>query len=267
MRLFLPFLGLLAMASAQAVTELIVPSSTPPAGCQNSRAGTFTITIVNVTTSNNSSVAPPSRRAYDRPFGRPLLGKRQQDGVLTLSLVGGILKDQANRTGYVASNYQFQFDAPPQAGAIYTAGFGLCPNGSISLGGNAVWWQCLSGSFYNLYDRDWAEHCVPVYFVAIGGAGSVYSTAPPGPETTGPSENTIANGGGTQSNQATTATFGIDSTSSTGSSASATRTSATESGTAAATSSSSAFGVLATALPQSFFHWAVGLAGAAVAFA
>lgn len=108
---------------------------------------------------------------------------------------------------------------------------------------------------------------MPVYFVAIGGAGSVYSTAPPGPETTGPSENTIANGGGTQSNQATTATFGIDSTSSTGSSASATRTSATESGTAAATSSSSAFGVLATALPQSFFHWAVGLAGAAVAFA
>jgi hypothetical protein len=57
---------------------------------------------------------------------------------------------------YIAANYQFQFDAPPQAGAIYTTGFSLCSNNSLALGGSAIFYQCLSGSFYNLYDRDWA---------------------------------------------------------------------------------------------------------------
>ena len=57
---------------------------------------------------------------------------------------------------YIAANYQFQFDNPPQAGAIYTTGFSLCANNTLALGGSAIWYQCLSGSFYNLYDRDWA---------------------------------------------------------------------------------------------------------------
>jgi hypothetical protein len=79
-----------------------------------------------------------------------------------MSLSNSILTDPRGRTGYIAANYQFQFDGPPQAGAIYTAGFSLCGNGSLALGGSAVFWQCLSGSFYNLYDRDWAGQCSPV---------------------------------------------------------------------------------------------------------
>jgi hypothetical protein len=81
---------------------------------------------------------------------------------LEMSLSNGILTDSLGRTGYVASNYQFQFDKPPQAGAIYTAGFSVCANGSLALGGSNVWWQCLSGNFYNLYDRYWAAQCSPI---------------------------------------------------------------------------------------------------------
>ena len=81
---------------------------------------------------------------------------------LEMSLSNGILTDSNGRTGYIAANYQFQFDKPPQAGAIYTAGFSVCANGSLALGGSNVWWQCLSGDFYNLYDRDWAAQCSPI---------------------------------------------------------------------------------------------------------
>lgn len=83
-------------------------------------------------------------------------------GSLAITLEDGVLKDQAGRTGYIAANYQFQFDGPPQAGAIITAGFSVCNNGSLALGGTNVFYQCLSGSFYNLYDRSWAAQCSPV---------------------------------------------------------------------------------------------------------
>jgi len=84
-----------------------------------------------------------------------------------LTLKDGILKDYLGRTGYIASNFQFQFDDPPQSGALFTSGFSVCGNGSLALGGSAVWWQCLSGDFYNLYDRYWAEQCDPVTISAI----------------------------------------------------------------------------------------------------
>jgi len=81
---------------------------------------------------------------------------------LSITLADGILHDAEGRTGYIASNYQFQFDKPAQAGAIYTAGWSVCSNGSLALGGSAVFYQCLSGGFYNLYDRSWAAQCSPV---------------------------------------------------------------------------------------------------------
>jgi hypothetical protein len=100
-----------------------------------------------------------------------------------LSLSGSVLKDQAGRTGYIAANYQFQFDNPPQTGAIYTSGFSLCGNNSMALGGSAIFYQCLSGDFYNLYDRNWAPaNCVPIYIEAINGgssSGSASASAPP----------------------------------------------------------------------------------------
>lgn len=94
------------------------------------------------------------------------------DGALLLKLSNGILSDAKGRTGYIASNYQFQFDGPPQAGAIYTAGFSVCGNDSLALGGSTTWWQCRSGDFYNLYDRNWAAQCEPVEIIAMTCDGS-----------------------------------------------------------------------------------------------
>jgi hypothetical protein len=225
-----------------------------------------------LTSSGVASPAPSSTFAKRMPVIHPLpLLPRQQDGILYITLTGGVMTDQAGRTGYIASNYQFQFDAPPQAGAIYTGGFSLCSNGSIALGGSAVFYQCLSGTYYNLYDRPWAEHCNAVYILAIGGAGSVFSTAPPGPVSTGPSEATIANGGGTQSMNSTGVGIGATDSSTrtaTGSGGpaegSATTTASGEgssntAGGAGESSSSEGLGILPTG--QKFLNWAAGVAG------
>lgn len=86
----------------------------------------------------------------------------EQPGDLAITLNNGILKDAKDRTGYIASNFQLQFDGPPQAGAIYTAGFTFCANQSLALGGSNIFYQCLSGDFFNLYDRKWAAQCHPI---------------------------------------------------------------------------------------------------------
>lgn len=143
----------LANPLPQGVTESISPEASAPEGCSPDAPGTFNIQVVNVTSSAAKA-------------------KRQLAGILTLTLAGGILKDQAGRTGYTAANDQFQFDAPPQTGAVYTAGFSLCSNKSLALGGTAIWWQCLSGEFYNLYFEKQGNQCNEVYIVAINGGGS-----------------------------------------------------------------------------------------------
>ena len=91
----------------------------------------------------------------------------QANGTLALTLENGILKDSKGRTGYIASNYQFQFDDPPQAGALLTAGFSVCGNQSLALGGSTTFYQCLSGNFYNLYNTNWAPQCSPVTINAV----------------------------------------------------------------------------------------------------
>ena len=101
-----------------------------------------------------------------QPSNVQMVGCQQEDS-LALTLDNGVLKDAQGRTGYIASNYQFQFDAPPQAGAIYTSGFTVCANGTLALGDSNVFYQCLSGDFYNLYDRPWAAQCSPVTISTI----------------------------------------------------------------------------------------------------
>ena len=86
---------------------------------------------------------------------------------LALTLNNGVLLDNKGRTGYIASNQQFQFDNPPQAGAIYTAGFSVCSNGSLALGGSSIFYQCLSGSFFNLYATSQGGQCNPVTINAL----------------------------------------------------------------------------------------------------
>lgn len=85
--------------------------------------------------------------------------------MLGITLVDGVLTDPYGRTGYIASNSQFQFDGPPQAGAIYTAGFSVCENGSLALGSDVTWYSCLSGTFFNLYLDSIGGQCVESYIV------------------------------------------------------------------------------------------------------
>jgi hypothetical protein len=83
--------------------------------------------------------------------------------------------DNDGRTGYIAANSQLQFDDPPQTGAIYTAGFAACSNGTLTLGDDAIFYQCLSGTFYNLYDESQGAQCSPVYIDIVGGGAPVPS--------------------------------------------------------------------------------------------
>ncbi|RBR24415.1 uncharacterized protein FIESC28_02905 [Fusarium coffeatum] len=153
-----------AFAVPQAVTEDISPKEGPPKGCTSSYSGKFEVTIFK----------PGNEK-------RGLSEKRScnGEGVLVLTLDDGVLKDAQDRTGYISDSYQFQFDKPAQSGAIYTSGFSVCSNGTLALGGSAIFWQCQSGDFYNLYDRNWAEQCEPVEFgVMPCGKGSDSKTAP-----------------------------------------------------------------------------------------
>ncbi|KAL3422675.1 covalently-linked cell wall protein [Phlyctema vagabunda] len=141
-------LAAVAFARPQGVTEDIAPSSAPPAGFETTYPGTFQITAVNITSVSKRDLT--KRLACS------------DDASLTITLNNGVLKDAKARTGYIAANYQFQFDGPAQTGAIYTAGWSAGANGSLALGGSAVFYQCLSGDFYNLYDRAWAPQCSPI---------------------------------------------------------------------------------------------------------
>jgi len=153
-------LALVALAasvvSVQGVSfSVLTPTASAPAGCATSYSGSFEITVVLPPASKKRDVAVP-------------LEKRQSttcasDGTLVATLSGGILTDAKGRIGEIVANRQFQFDGPPpQAGSIYTGGWSVCNNGSLAIGGNALFYQCLSGSFYNLYDQSQGGQCQPV---------------------------------------------------------------------------------------------------------
>jgi hypothetical protein len=77
---------------------------------------------------------------------------------------GGLLRDQLNRIGYIADNFQFQFDLPVQAGGYGEKDFGehKDPNtGDVYLTwrGNADFYKCQSGNFDNLYSQSIAGQC------------------------------------------------------------------------------------------------------------
>lgn len=150
--------ALAATVSAQGVTSKISPTAAAPAGCTGTMAQPFNIAVVNATTASKMKRASSSA------------------DTLTITLNNGVLTDSQNRTGYIASNYQFQFDAPVQAGAIYTSGFSVCSNGTLALGGSAVWYECLSGDFYNLYDQSIGAQCSAIFIDAIAVASTSSSS-------------------------------------------------------------------------------------------
>lgn len=89
------------------------------------------------------------------------------DSDLAMTLENGILIDSHKRIGSIVANRQFQFDGPtPQSGAIYANGWSIA-DGHLVLGDDYIFWQCLSGTFYNLYDESIADQCVPVVLNVI----------------------------------------------------------------------------------------------------
>ncbi|KXJ88627.1 hypothetical protein Micbo1qcDRAFT_235908 [Microdochium bolleyi] len=146
-----------AVAVPQGVTQDISPKGGPPAGCKASYDGKFEITIGQALNAKRDPQATCGSTA----------------GALIVSLKNGNLRDAQDRTGYIAANYQFQFDGPAQTGAIYTSGFSVCGEGALALGSSKDWYRCLSGSFYNLYDRNWAPQCEKVSILIMPcGTGS-----------------------------------------------------------------------------------------------
>ncbi|CAI4044377.1 hypothetical protein SUVZ_10G0480 [Saccharomyces uvarum] len=92
----------------------------------------------------------------------------KNSGTLELVLKDGVLTDAKGRIGSIVSNRQFQFDGPPpQAGAIYAAGWSITEDGYLAIGDNDVFYQCLSGNFYNLYDENVAEQCSAIHLEAV----------------------------------------------------------------------------------------------------
>ncbi|KAK0710115.1 hypothetical protein B0T26DRAFT_432848 [Lasiosphaeria miniovina] len=163
----LALLATAASAVAQGVTDKISPKESAPDGCQPSVDGKFEIAIVET----------GSKSKRDSFFQKR--ASCSGDGILVAGLSDGVISDAQGRIGYIASNYQFQFDGPPQAGAIYTAGFSKCGNGTLALGGSTSFYQCASGNFYNLYDRYWAAQCslVEILVMPCGGEDSAAGNA------------------------------------------------------------------------------------------
>lgn len=140
-----------------------LPVSQIADGQSQAKTSITTRTLVSrVSDAQSQALAATDPAAAASNSSRTRLVACKSEGTLELTLSDGVLKDAQGRTGYIASNFQFQFDAPPQAGAIYTSGFSICSNGSLALGGSNIFYQCLSGNFYNLYDRYWAAQCSPV---------------------------------------------------------------------------------------------------------
>ncbi|KAI4636961.1 hypothetical protein J4E93_010751 [Alternaria ventricosa] len=143
-------LFLAATGLAQAVEEGIAPDASAPEGCKTTVETPFRI----------GTLENPSLRRRET-------AQEASDGDLLCTLEDGILHDQYGRTGSIVANQQFQFDGPPQAGAIYTGGFSVCGNDSLAIGGSTRWWRCMSGAFGNLYDSWIGDQCHEIRIQAL----------------------------------------------------------------------------------------------------
>lgn len=111
------------------------------------------------------SAAPQESSPVDE-YGFPESCK--SPNALQMTLEDGLLFDGKGRVGSIVANRQFQFDGPPpQAGAIYAAGWSVTRDGNLAIGSEQIFYQCLSGNFYNLYDESIGAQCIPVYLKVV----------------------------------------------------------------------------------------------------
>lgn len=163
------FLTTIGCIVAEGVTSILTPPYDAPASCVHSVDGKFEILhgIEHglLAGRDADAVSPLERFMIFRPVLTTIKynhGVCSPEGSLLAELKDGILTDAKGRTGYIASNFQFQFDNPPQSGAIFTAGWAHCPNGTLALGPTTLFYKCRSGDFFNIYDRFFAPQCEPL---------------------------------------------------------------------------------------------------------
>ncbi|GMG39089.1 unnamed protein product [Ambrosiozyma monospora] len=128
---------------------------------QASAAATVSATATASASSSSSSSCPTGDLSLS-------VSSCYADGDLAITLEDGVLKDAKGRLGAIVANRQFQFDGPPpQAGSIYAGGWSITPEGNLALGDSDIFYQCLSGNFYNLYDEDIADQCTEVQLQVV----------------------------------------------------------------------------------------------------
>ena len=76
----------------------------------------------------------------------------------------GLLRDQLNRIGYIADNFQFQFDLPVQSGGYGEKEFGEYKDPKthdvfLTWRGSPEFYKCRSGNFDNLYSQSIGGQC------------------------------------------------------------------------------------------------------------
>ena len=137
-------------AALSALAAATFVSAQVPEGCSSDYSGYFEYNPVPLTAQLSTQTAPTT--CTSEPYS---------------TLKGGVLTDQCERTGEIVANAQFQYDLHVQNNAINTGGFSICSNGTLAIAGSAVFYHCLSGSFYNLYDASLGAQCSPVFLEII----------------------------------------------------------------------------------------------------
>ena len=207
-------------AALSALAAATFVSAQVPEGCSADYSGYFEYNPVPLTAELSTQTAPSTCTA--EPYS---------------TLKGGVLTDQCERTGEIVANAQFQYDLHLQNNAINTGGFSICGNGTLAIAGSAVFYHCLSGSFYNLYDASLGAQCSPVFLEIIpctppSDAGSDCPSGTP--------------------NSPPSVTSSPSSTSSTSATSSTLSTAAAPAVTSAAVSSAVAPAILAVSIPFSY---------------
>lgn len=128
----------------QGVSEVIRPAGASPDGCVETVREPFGISAVS-------------------HVGQGLQTACYGEDTLKMTLNYGVLTDSLGRIGSIVANRQFQFDGPPaQAGAIYTGGWSVCPDNTLAIGPQKVFYSCESGTC----------ECFPASFFFFCGGGS-----------------------------------------------------------------------------------------------
>ncbi|KAG0642762.1 hypothetical protein HOY80DRAFT_917224 [Tuber brumale] len=87
---------------------------------------------------------------------------------LLMTLNNGQLLDRLGRTGTIISTRQFTFATPPTpVEAIHVSGWSICPDGLLALGQQKEFFACGDTDFENIYDKEIADNCRPIFFAAL----------------------------------------------------------------------------------------------------